>query len=67
MGDLRAWTETLELNLRSVKAELEHSKVNGDGRGEDGHGASPARTLACMLLLFFAGFDARRFSGPIEE
>lgn len=27
MGDLRAWTETLELNLRSVKAELEHSKV----------------------------------------
>eukprot|EP00903_Cladosiphon_okamuranus_P006008 g5928.t1 len=26
MGDLRAWTETLELNLRSVKAELEHSK-----------------------------------------
>ncbi|CAM9313628.1 unnamed protein product [Ectocarpus sp. 13 AM-2016] len=26
MGDMKAWTETLELKLRSVKAELEHSK-----------------------------------------
>ena len=27
MGDLRDWSETMELHLRSVKAELEHSGV----------------------------------------
>ena len=55
MGDTKAWTETLELNLRSVKAELEHSKVvmravEGEGGGgtREEDGASPLRAAAAV-------------------
>lgn len=27
LGDVRNWAETIELQLRSIKAELEHSQV----------------------------------------
>ena len=33
MGDMRDWSETMELHLRSVKAELEHSGVRSSWLG----------------------------------
>lgn len=33
MGDLKDWSQTMELHLRSVKAELEHSGVRPGWQG----------------------------------
>lgn len=37
MGDLRDWSETMELHLRSIKAELEHSGVRFCSGGDFHH------------------------------
>jgi len=66
MGDLRTWTETVELNLRSIKAELEHSKVLcGRRRFERGAGHMLSRAYLCVSndvrqgMLPFIAISAR--------